>query len=294
MPPKKNKQNEKPEEPVIQQPVIQQPPLPPPPQPKKVGKKAKKIVEYDSEHEEVEEVNNGNNDNINNNPDFKSQFETMLKINKPEDDLDCKVDIPDNYRCDFKKIKEGSLLYRPARIVVLDKNINTSNSKVRNQDLHKNGLEADWNLGHDLIYKQCWTPDQYRKVEKVSTSQLAHKLKEEVGDCICKVEFTKNPDISEMATLIRNGSQLIENSGVSEAEKIKMYKKLYERSQKGEYRIMRGYIVRGEDMQLEQTDIGMIKFLDADLLAKGEMAERLVNVKNIISLTFKLVKYQLK
>ncbi len=96
------------------------------------------------------------------------------------------------------------------------------------------------------------------------------------------------------ANLIKDGSRLIENSGLSDAEKLKLYKKLYERSQKGEYRIMRGYIIRDEDMQIKQNDTGMIKFLDADLLAKGEMAERLINLKNIVSLTFKLTKYQLK
>jgi len=145
-----------------------------------------------------------------------------------------------------------------------------------------------------LINKQCWTPDQYTKIEKVSASVLAHKLREEVGDCICKVEFTKSPDLTEMATLIKDGSRLIENSAQSDEEKLKIYKKLYERSQKGDYRIMRGYIIRDEDMQIKQNDTGMIKFLDADILAKGEMAERLINLKNIVSLTYKLTKYHLK
>jgi hypothetical protein len=57
---------------------------------------------------------------------------------------------------------------------------------------------------------------------------------------------------------------------------------------------MRGYIIRDDDMQIKQNDTGMIKFLDADILSKGEMAERLINLKNIVSLTFKLTKYQLK
>lgn len=226
--------------------------------------------------------------------DWKEQFNQLINFEKPEDDLDCKVTLNEGLRCDFSKIKNGSLLYRPARIIVLDKNGQGGNSRVRNQDLHKAGLDGDWNLGTDLINKQCWTPDQYTKIEKVSASVLAHKLREEVGDCICKVEFTKSPDLTEMATLIKEGSRLIENSGLSDAEKLKLYKKLYERSQKGEYRIMRGYIIRDEELQIVQNDTGMIKFLDADILARGEMAERLVNLKNIVSITFKLTKYQLK
>jgi hypothetical protein len=45
---------------------------------------------------------------------------------------------------------------------------------------------------------------------------------------------------------------------------------------------------------MEQSDTGMVKFLDADLLAKGEMAERMINLRNIVSLTYRLTKYQLK
>ncbi len=226
--------------------------------------------------------------------DWKTEFNNLINFEKPDDELDCKVTLNEGLRCDYSKIKNGSLLYRPARIVVLDRIGQGGNARVRNQDLHKEGLDGDWNLGTELINKQCWTPDQYTKIEKVSASVLAHKLREEVGDCICKVEFTKSPDLTEMANLIKDGSRLIENSGQSDAEKLKMYKKLYERSQKGEYRIMRGYIIRDEDMQIKQNDTGMIKFLDADILAKGEMAERLINLKNIVSLTYKLTKYQLK
>ena len=40
---------------------------------------------------------------------------------------------------------------------------------------------------------------------------------------------------------------------------------------------MRGYIVRSEDLGMEQNKTGMIKFLDADILAKDYMAERLIN-----------------
>ena len=229
------------------------------------------------------------------NANWKNEFDQLLTIPKPDDPLDCKVEVGPNARCDPKKIKDGSILYRPARLIVLEKDRDQTHSRVRDQGLHKDGVNGcDWNLGKELIGDQCWTPDQYTKIEKVTSTVLAHKLKEEVGDCVCKVEFTKNPDPAEMARILRDGFRLIENATVSEEEKVKLSKKLYERSQKGDYRIMRGYIVRSEDMKLEQSDTGMVKFLDADLLAKGEMAERMINLRNIVSLTYRLTKYQLK
>lgn len=244
-------------------------------------KKVKKNQQVENNEEEVQ-------------PNWKNQLDTLLLVEKPDDNLDCKVDIPENMMCDVTRIKTGSLLYRPARIIVLNKDYNQADAKVRNQDLHSKGVDSDWDINRNLLGKQCWSADQYKQIEKITQTQLAHKLKEEVGDCLCKVEFYKNPDSNEMAQLIKSGSQLIEQSGLSNGEKIKLYKKLYERSQKGEYRIMRGYIVRGSDMHLEQNDTGMIKFLDADILAKGEMAERLINIRTINALTFKLTKYVLK
>jgi hypothetical protein len=262
-----------------------------PPAPPKNNKK-KVVLDSDSESDDDDNVN------VNPNPvqaNWKNEFENLLNINKPEDPLDCKVEINGNARCDPTKIRDGSILYRPARLIVLEKDREKTLSRVRDQGLHKDKVDGcDWNLGKELIGNQCWTPDQYTKIEKVSTTVLAHKLKEEVGDCVCKVEFTKNPEPTEMARILRDGFRIIENSPVSEDEKVKMSKKLYERSQKGEYRIMRGYIVRSEDMKLEQSDTGMVKFLDADLLAKGEMAERMINLRSIQSLTYRLTKYQLK
>ena len=223
-----------------------------------------------------------------NNINTKIEFEKLLEMKKPDDPLDCLVTLPENKRCDETKIKKDSLLFRPARIVVL------GNDLVRNQDLYKSSIDSDWHLGTSLIGTQCWTPDQYTKIEKISITQIAHKLKEEVGDCICKIEFTKEADTTTMSSLIRDGSKLILDSNITDAEKDKMFSKLYERSKKGDIRIMRGYIIRSADLHMEQNDTGMIRFLDADLLAQNKMAERLINVRNIISLTFKLTKYQLK
>jgi hypothetical protein len=221
------------------------------------------------------------------------EFDNLIKINKEQETNHNLITIKDGYRCDPFRIKKGDLLFRPAKIIVLDSS--TSNYNVRNQDIYKAGnSNSDWNLSSELIGTQCWSADQYTKIEKVTMTELAHKLKEEVGDCVCKIEFNKLPDANENAKLIRNGAKLIEESNVSETEKSRMFKKLFERSQVGDYRIIRGYILRSEDQQIRETDTGMIKFLDAELMAEGKYAERLVNVRNIVALTFKLTRYELK
>jgi len=218
-------------------------------------------------------------------------FEDFIKVNKPDHEQ-YHINSQSGKRCDPSKLDANSLVYRPARIVVLSKNSSTFN--VRNQDIHKSGLTgADWSLDSNLISSQCWSADQYSTIEKVTMTTLATKLKEEVGDCICKVEFNKLPEASEMAKFIRDGSKLIEESNKSETEKNRMFKKLYERSQIGEYRIMRGYICRSDDQEAQETETGMLKFIDADLMAEGKFAIRLINLRNVQALTFKLTRYEL-
>lgn len=222
---------------------------------------------------------------------WKQEFAAFLEVKKPEDPFDCKVSIGKDDRCDPSKIKDGMLLDRPARLVVLEAN----SGKVRNQELFERKIDSDWNLGCDLLRKQCWTADHYTNVVELNKTQLASKIKTEVGDSLCKVEFTKSPDAKAMAQLMRDGSKMIETSDASEDEKLKAYKNLWERVQKGEYRIMRGYIKRSEgDMDIQQTDTGMVKFVDADLQAKGEMAERMLNLNNVTALTLRGTKYTLK
>lgn len=223
----------------------------------------------------------------------KADFDKLVEISKP-DVSDLQVQILNGNLCDATKITEGSLLFRPAKIIVL-KNPTGNAVGVRNQDMYASGKElCDWNLDRSLIASQCISPDQYTEIKPVSKTELARLINEDVGDCVCRVEFYKQPDVSEMAKLIREGSQIIENLEVSEAEKTKMFKKLYERSQKGEYRIMRGYILRSTDMETQENETGMIKFIDADLLGQMQFAQRLLNTRTIEALTFKLTRYVLK
>lgn len=224
--------------------------------------------------------------------DAVAEFNKLVALPVAEDLLARQVSVPDGKRCVSAHLQPDSLLYRPARIVVLQKR--TTDCRVRNQELYAQGEDGDWTLGTALIDSQCWSPDQYSTVVEVTMTEMARKIKEEVGDCICKVEFTKVPDPSEMAQLLQEGAALIEQSGCSAAEKKKMYKRLHERTSHGNYRILRGYILRAEDQQRRESETGMIKFIDADLMAQGKHCERMVNVRTVKALTLKLVKYVLK
>ena len=51
--------------------------------------------------------------------------------------------------------------------------------------------------------------------------------------CIRKVVFNKLPNAEEMAKLLREGSQQIEDLEATDKVKHQLYKKLYERFQKG-------------------------------------------------------------
>ena len=211
----------------------------------------------------------------------KQVMKKFFENSMPEDPLDCMVELADDERCDPTKIRDGSLLYRPSRLVVS----NAKKSMVRIQELSEDNSE--WNVSQDLIAVQCWTADQYTDVKKVSKPEM-EEIIGDVRDCVCKVVFTKMPNANEMAVFLREGSQLIESLETTEEEKVKYYKKLFECSQKGEYRIMRGYITKIEDN-------GMIQFLDADLEAKGEVSAcRSFYIKNIAELTLRLVKYVVK
>ena len=197
---------------------------------------------------------------------------------KPEDPFDCKVTVGDNDRCDPTKIQTGSLMYRPARLVVLD----TEELCLRNQDLYEAGEDADITVGQNLVRKQCWTADQYTHTKKVSAKEMHDVITSEIGDCICKVVFNKLPNANDMATMLQEGSQQIEDLTTTDAEKHKLYKKLFERVQTGDIRIIRGYVLKID------VATGLVKFLDADI------GERSFYVKNVLELTLRLTKYIVK
>lgn len=220
-------------------------------------------------------------------------FEALLTIEKPADPYAKQVTLARHEKTDVTHLTDGMLLCRPARIVVIEKSGGTT--RVRNQDIHAvSPGQGDWDLGTSLIGSQCWNADQYTEVKQASMTSIAAILRDRVGDVICKVEFTKEPVVSEMRDVLMRGAAMIEQLFHREADKLAAYKRLYERTRTGEYRIMRGYILRDADMSTQESETGMIKFLDADLVAEGKFSERQVNLRNIRALTFKGVRYERK
>lgn len=207
----------------------------------------------------------------------------FFEVAKPEDPFDCKVTVGDGDRCDPTKIQTGCLLYRPARLIILDAN----DLCLRNQDLYDAGEDSDITVAPNLLRKQCWTPDQYARTKKVTAKEMQELITNEIGDCICKVVFNKLPDANDMATLLQEGSQQIEDLMTTDAEKHKLYKKLFERVQKGEIRIMRGYVLKID------VATGLVRFLDADIEANGDKPERAFYMKNVLEITLRLTKYVL-
>ena len=199
---------------------------------------------------------------------------------KPEDPFDCKVTVGDGDRCDPTKVQNGSLIYRPARLIILD----AKDLCLRNQDLYNACEDSDITVAPNLLRKQCWTPDQYARTKKVTVKEMQELIMTDIGDCICKVVFNKLPDANDMATLLQEGSQQIEDLETTDAEKHKLYKKLFERVQKGDIRIMRGYVLKID------VATGLVRFLDADLEANGERA---FYMKNVLEITLRLTKYVL-
>ena len=97
-----------------------------------------------------------------------------------------------------------------------------------------------------------------------------------------------------MAELMRDGSRLIEESGESEEKKTAQYKKIFDRLD-GEYREIRGYIQRSENLEAQESETGMLKFIDAEIVAEGnDFATRLINLRSVKALTLKLTRYELK
>lgn len=221
-------------------------------------------------------------------------FEALLTLERPADPLARRVTLGRNQKTDTNHLQPGMLLCRPARIVLLSAGM-AGDCRVRNQDIHAASPgEGDWGLGSSLIATQCWNADQYTEVRQENMSTIATILRDRVGDVICKVEFTKEPVATEMRDILMKGAAMIEQLYATDAEKSAAYKRLYERTRTGEYRIMRGYILRDEDLSTQETETGMIKFLDADLMAEGKYAQRQVNLRNIQALTFKGVRYERK
>lgn len=224
-----------------------------------------------------------------------ADFEELLVPVVPQDPYAKQVVLGGGKKTVYTELQPGMLLYHPARLMVKSREVKNGipHLEVENLDVHGPTRQYVYQ-GDALISSQCFNCDQYAEVKQETMSSLARILKEQVGDMLCKVEFTKEPVPSEMATMLARGSEMIEELFTEPGEKARQYKRLYERTQKGEYRIMRGYILRDMDMSTQESETGMIKFLDADLMAQKKFAQRQVNLRHLHALVLNGVRYERK
>lgn len=220
------------------------------------------------------------------------RLEELLADPAPVDDGDVRVQLDADDMCDETYLHPGSVLYRPARLVVIRKE--PSHYVVRSVD----SVRQEWRLEASLIRKQCESPDQFGEVKQVTTAQIAHIIMEQAGDHVLKVTYTELPNLEQTAALVREVSKKIEALSFTPKKKDKLFQRLVMRVQKGDVRVLRGYVARGDWVQ--ESDTGIIKFLDADVMAaadataSGDVAQRALNVRTILSVNLKNVKYVVK
>lgn len=215
----------------------------------------------------------------------KVEFDSLLANPPPADTFGKHVALQSpSQRTRYEDVEPGMVLYHPARLVVRSKQMQNGVPCLVVSEMDTSHTYRY--VGKQLVEECCYNADQYVEVQKKTLSELASLLRHAVGDVLCKVEFTKEPDAHAMASVLQRGAALIEESG---AEKEQQYRKLYQRASTGDYRIMRGYILRDADMSTKDSDTGLIQFLDADL-----MSQRQINLRHLRALVFKNVRYELK
>ena len=227
----------------------------------------------------------------------EAEFDTLLRTSAPSDPFGKRVVLKPGQRTNYETIEPGMLLYHPARLVVRSKKVESGIPTLEVTELSADPADPARTYkyqGAALVESRCFNCDQFTDVQQKTMTEMAALLRHQVGDSLCKVEFTKEPEGNDMATMLKQGSQIIEDAWSTNAEKQKQYKRLYERTCTGEYRIMRGYLLRDADMSAQETETGMLRFLDADLMAAGKYAQRQINLRHIQALVFKNVRYERK
>ena len=90
---------------------------------------------------------------------------------------------------DSEKLHVGEVLSRISYMRVVS--INGDMVTVKNDK----GLE--WNIGKGILAAEASSSSQFEKTEKVTRTELARILEQDVRDCAFSVCFTKLPDVND-------------------------------------------------------------------------------------------------
>ena len=174
-------------------------------------------------------------------------------------------------KCDVEKLQTGSVLSRISYMTVVSKQSN-GNVTVKNEQ----GLE--WMIGKDIVEKECYTADQHSSTEKVTRTDLARLLQDEVKDTVFEVCFEKAPDAKKQAELLVDADLSTD----------KKRRKIVSDIQTGEERILKGHLLDFEHV------MGRLRVRDHEAPGEEVAKTRLVDLRTIRWLTLRNKKYVLK
>lgn len=166
--------------------------------------------------------------------------------------------------CDVSSLKVGDFMSRVnyMRVTSID------GDYVSVED--ENGFS--WRIGRSIVGAQCDSSDQFTKEERVTLTEAARILEQDVRDCVFSCEFTKAPDIKDQ-------DQMMQNADLgTQAKRRRVIKEMCT----GKERIMHGHI-------LDTHEIGRMPVYDLE--AKGE---RRVDLRTLKWIVFKGTKYSVK
>jgi hypothetical protein len=139
-----------------------------------------------------------------------------------------------------------------------------------------------WSIAGNIVEAETFSPDQYGTTAKVTSTQLAEILTQQVGDTVITVRFTKQAKPEDvLGKLTEPGDNLI-----NIVNDKKGGKNLAKSLLVGEERDLVGYVIKPEPL------LGRTKMVDLNITAGGK--DRLVDHRTIKHIIFKGTKYELK
>ncbi len=197
----------------------------------------------------------------------------------PATNDDSSADPPRSFKkTKFNELKQGQWISRLSYCKI--KSIDATNTNPVAVLENESGFS--WSIGGNIVEAETFSPDQYGTTSKVTSTQLAEILTQQVGDTVITVRFTKQAKPEDvLAKLTESGDNL-----VNIVNDKKGGKNLAKSLLVGEERDLVGYVIRPEPL------LGRTKMVDLNITAGGK--DRLVDHRTIKHIIFKGTKYELK
>ena len=168
---------------------------------------------------------------------------------------------------DASKLKVGDIMSRVSYMRVVG--ISGDSVSVRNE----RGFE--WTVGKSILEAEARSSSQFTKTEKVTRTELARILEQDVRDSAFSVSFTKMPDAADQDALLA-GADLS-----TPAKRKRVAKELGV----GKERIMHAHVD-------DTHELGRMPCIDLEV--EDGRRERLVDLRSLKWLVFNNTKYEVK